>query len=93
VEDSANQAPPRRSLRAYVEDQPLSAIAIATAAGFVLGGGVNQRLGRAMLSVVGRVALRNVAASLIGGLINGTDTRTRDDGTHDDGRPTSDRVP
>jgi hypothetical protein len=69
VDTSDHHAPPHRTIGDYVRDEPLTALAVATAAGFVLGGGVNRRLGLAMLTMVGRVALRNVAASLIAGII------------------------
>jgi hypothetical protein len=55
----------------YVRDEPLTAVAIAGVAGFVLGGGVNRRLGLAMLTMVSRIALRAVATSMFVGMITG----------------------
>jgi hypothetical protein len=75
VETPANHAAPQRKVGDYVRDEPLTALAIAAAAGFVLGGGVNRRLGLAMLTMVGRVALRNVAASVIAGVITNTNAK------------------
>jgi hypothetical protein len=79
VDISANHAPPHRTIGHYVRDEPLTALAIAAAAGFVLGGGVNRRLGLAMLTIVGRVALRNVAASVITGVITNTNAKPTTD--------------
>jgi hypothetical protein len=56
----------------YVRDEPLTALAIATVAGFVLGGGVNRRVGLAVLTIAGRIALRSVATGLIVGMVTGT---------------------
>lgn len=55
----------------YVRDEPLTAVAIAGVAGFVLGGGVNRRIGLAMLTMVTRIALRAVATSMFVGMITG----------------------
>jgi DUF883 C-terminal glycine zipper region len=76
----------------YVRDEPLTTLAIATAAGFVLGGGVNRRIGLAMLAMVGRTVLRDVATSLILGMVTGSyDNATQDSARqggqrHDNGR-------
>jgi hypothetical protein len=45
----------------YIRDEPLTALAIAAAAGFVVGGVVNRRLGLTMFTIVGRIALRGIA--------------------------------
>ena len=60
-----------REVADYVRDEPLTAVAIAGAVGFVLGGGITRRLGFAMLTTVGRIAVRTVASSLILGIITG----------------------
>jgi hypothetical protein len=79
----------------YVRDEPLTALAIAGVTGFVLGGGVNRRVGLELLAMVGRAALRAVAASLIVGIVTGDDERRPNrgherarsgDGSDDDGR-------
>lgn len=69
---SANNAPRHRDVGQYVRDEPLTALAIAAVAGFVLGGGVNRRLGLAMLTMAGRIAFRGVATSLIVGMVTGS---------------------
>ena len=67
-----------RNVGEYVKDEPLTALAIASVAGFVLGGGVNRRIGLAMLTTVGRIVLRGVATSLIVGMVTGShDNRRR----------------
>jgi ElaB/YqjD/DUF883 family membrane-anchored ribosome-binding protein len=38
----------------FVRDEPLTALAIAVTAGFILGGGAETRIGRAALTLVGR---------------------------------------
>ena len=98
MDTSANSAARHRDVSEYVRDEPLTALAIAAVAGFVLGGGVNRRLGLAMLTIVGRIALRGVATSLIFGMVTGgnddgrLDRNTRHDSArtggerHDNGR-------
>jgi hypothetical protein len=82
----------RRGVIEYVRDEPLTVLAIAGAAGFVLGGGINRRLGFAMMTMVGRIAVRSIAASLIFEAMNsgrdrGKQRRTRHfSGRHDNGR-------
>jgi hypothetical protein len=89
---SADSAARHRNVREYVSDEPLTALAIAAVAGFVLGGGVNQRIGLAMLTTVGRIALRSVATSLILGAVTssgdnrGQDAAAHGSGRHDNGR-------
>jgi len=66
-----------RSVTEYVRDEPLSSVAIAAAAGFVFGGGLNSRIGRAMLAIVGRIALQSAATDLVAGMVVGTDKNGR----------------
>lgn len=80
-------APPRRRPRTvseYVREDPLKAVAIAAAAGFVVGGGLDSRIGRAMLAIVGRIALQSAATSLIAGMVAGTDENGRPIGASPD---------
>jgi DUF883 C-terminal glycine zipper region len=91
VDISTNSSAPRRhpsrDVSQYVRDEPLAALAIATAAGFVLGGGVNRRIGLAMLTMVGRTVLRGVATSLILEMVTGNYDSARQGGQrHDNGR-------
>ena len=48
------------ALRDYVQERPLTSIAAALAAGYVLGGGLTPRLSWIALTAVGRVALINL---------------------------------
>jgi hypothetical protein len=50
------QPPGRESLREQVKAEPLIAVAIAAAAGFLVGGGAKNRIGLARLGVAGRIA-------------------------------------
>jgi hypothetical protein len=52
----------------YIRDEPLSALAIAGAAGFILGGGASSRIGLAALAMVGKIALRGAATNFLVGL-------------------------
>lgn len=75
-------APPRRRRRRvaeYVRDEPLTSLAIAAAAGFVVVGGLNSPIGQAMLTIVGRIALQNAATSFIAGIVAGTHEKGRSD--------------
>jgi len=60
-----------RDLTIYIKDEPVKSLAIATAAGFVFGGGLNSRLGMAMITIGTRMALRGVwGYSLAGAVIS-----------------------
>jgi hypothetical protein len=56
------------SLSEYVREEPLTSVAIAGAAGFIIGGGAKSRIGLAALAMVGRIALRGAVTNLIVGL-------------------------
>ena len=92
MEILANSAALQRDLGEYIREKPLTALAIATMAGFVFGGGVNRRIGLAMLTTIGPMVFRGVGASLIAGILtsspgNGTPDGARPgDGRHDNGR-------
>ena len=92
VDISANSVSRCRHVSQYIKDEPLTALAIAAAAGFVLGGGVNRRIGLALITIVGRIALRDVASGLIVSLMTGSYDNMGSDGArhgsggHDDGR-------
>lgn len=45
------------AVRDYVQERPLTAVAAAFAAGYVLGGGLTPRLSWIALTAVGRMAL------------------------------------
>jgi hypothetical protein len=86
-----------RNVGEFVREEPLTALAIAGAAGFILGGGANSRIGLALLTIVGRIALRGAATSFIVGLIAGDGHNQNPErakarggnhhnGKHDDGR-------
>ena len=66
--DRRLEADIERSLGEYVREEPLTSLAIAGAAGFILGGGAKSRIGLAALAMVGKTALRGAATNLIVGL-------------------------
>ena len=57
-----------RDVVEYIKDEPLTALAIAGAAGFILGGGATSRIGLAVLAMVGKIALRGAATNFLVGL-------------------------
>ncbi len=57
-----------RDIGEYIKDEPLTALAIAGAAGFILGGGASSRIGLAALAMVGKIALRGAATNFLVGL-------------------------
>ena len=61
----------------YVREEPLRSLAVATAAGFILGGGLNSRIGLALLTFAGRLALRGVVTSSLVELITGSQDNGR----------------
>jgi hypothetical protein len=69
--------PPRRGrhLEDFVRDEPLTALAIAVTAGFIIGGGAGSRVGRAALGFVGRLAVRGAVGKLLVGMVMGSDER------------------
>jgi hypothetical protein len=60
-----------RDIGEYISEEPLTALAIAGGVGFIFGGGANSRIGLALLTLVGRIALRGAATSFIVGLVSG----------------------
>ena len=60
-----------RNIGEYVREEPLTSLAIAGGVGFILGGGANSRIGLALLSIAGRIAMRGAATSFIMGLVTG----------------------
>jgi hypothetical protein len=77
----------------HINDEPLTALAIAGAAGFILGGGASSRLGLAALAMVGKIALRGAATNFLVGLFvpNPNQDRSRADRTRSSrkGKPNS----
>ena len=89
------------TLGEYIKEEPLKSIAIASAAGFIFGGGAKSRIGLAALAMVGKTAMRGAATNLIVGLLFPASKRTtrkrakpgrkarderHDHGRHDNGR-------
>ncbi len=68
-----------RDIGEYVREEPLTALAIAGGVGFVFGGGANSRIGLALLTLVGRIALRGAATSFIVGLVTGNHDNQKPD--------------
>ena len=93
MEESAHSATLYRNVTQYVREEPLTALAIATATGFCLGGGINRRIGFAILAIIGRIACNDIASSLIVGTFSSDHGNRRsraraghDSGRHDNGR-------
>jgi hypothetical protein len=93
LDTSADRKVRRRDVAEYVKDEPLTALAIASVAGFILGGGITRRLGFAMLTTASQIALRVVATSMIVGIVTGADgagnphmSTSRGRGSSDGGR-------
>ena len=59
----------RRDLTSYIKEEPLKSLAIAATAGFVFGGGLNSRLGLAMITMGTRMALRGFCGYALAGLM------------------------
>jgi hypothetical protein len=52
------------TVRDYVQERPLTAVAAAFAAGYVLGGGLTPRLSWIALSAFGRMALADMVRDM-----------------------------
>jgi len=68
-----------RDIGEYIRAEPLTSLAIASGVGFIFGGGANSRVGLALLSLVGRIALRGAATSFIVDLVSGKHDNQRPD--------------
>jgi len=76
MKTSADSTAPRHGRRRddvdeYVRESPLSSLAIAAAAGFLVGGGLKNRVGLAMLAIVGRIAIQSAASTFIEAIATG----------------------
>jgi len=86
-----------RDIGEYIRQEPLTALAIAGGVGFIIGGGANSRIGLALLTLVGRIALRGAATNFVVDLVTGNHDNQGPDrakarggshrnGNHDNGR-------
>jgi 1,4-dihydroxy-2-naphthoyl-CoA synthase len=57
-----------------IRDKPLPSVAIAAAAGFIIGGGLATRLAAPILALSARAAAKETATNLMTGMVR---TRTR----------------
>lgn len=71
-----------RDIGEYIREEPLISLAIAGGVGFILGGGANSRLGIALLSIAGRIAIRGAATSFIVDLVSGDHGNERPNREH-----------
>jgi hypothetical protein len=70
----------RQSSRNWVEivkHDPLTALAIAATAGFLVGGGASTHAGRSMLALIGRIAAPEAMLNLVAGMVMGNHDSTR----------------
>jgi hypothetical protein len=81
VNEAKQEAVPQWLVRctSEIRRQPLTALIVASAAGFVLGGGLRSRLGRRMFAVAGSTLARSIMVEMTSELL-------RSDG-RDDVRP------
>jgi hypothetical protein len=79
MEDDEKQRRRNRDIGEYIKEEPLTSLAIASGVGFILGGGANSRVGIALLSIAGRIAVRSVATSFIVDLVTGRHENQRAD--------------
>jgi hypothetical protein len=61
-----------------IRRQPLTALTVAAAAGFVLGGGLKSRIGRGLVLVAGRSLIRSAVYGFIAGLVEDDGNRNDD---------------
>jgi hypothetical protein len=60
-----------RDIGEYIKEEPLTSLAVAGGLGFIVGGGAKSRIGLALLSIVGRMALRGAVTSFVVDLVTG----------------------
>ena len=71
-EDDADRRRRRnRDIGEYIKEEPLTSMAIAGGVGFIVGGGAKSRIGLALLSIVGRIALRGAVTTFVVDLVTG----------------------
>jgi hypothetical protein len=58
-----------RTLIDIVQEQPVVCLAIAAAAGFVLGGGMRRTNGLALLALIGQMAMRDALGNIVNGVL------------------------
>ncbi len=58
-----------RTLTEIIHEQPVACLAIAAAAGFVLGGGMRRTNGLALLALIGQVATRAALGNIVNGAL------------------------
>jgi hypothetical protein len=76
----------RDDLAEYVKERPLTSLAIAAAAGFILNGGATSRVCRAVAGFVGPIIIRTAASSLVVGLVSGESSAKRAEAKHQHGQ-------
>ena len=64
--------------REYIRHEPVTALAIAAGAGFIVGGGASTRPGLALLAFIGRIAVREAATYFLIGTVAGSDSARKD---------------
>jgi hypothetical protein len=57
------------SLTEIVQEQPITSLAVAIAAGFILGGGVRRTHGLALLMLLGQMAMRDAVGNIVNGAL------------------------
>jgi hypothetical protein len=61
-----------------IRRQPLTALTVAAAAGFVLGGGLKSRIGRGLVLIAGRSLIRSAVYGFVAGLVENDDNGHHD---------------
>ena len=85
-EDSVERRRRRnRDIGEYIKEEPLTSLAIAGGVGFIVGGGAKSRIGLALITAVGRIALRGAVTNFVVDLVTGNhDDRRSDRGSNRD---------
>src|ERR1700722_7318155 len=68
-----------RQLTRFIKAQPVTSLSVAAAVGFVFGGGLNSRIGLALVTIGSRAALRGFVVTALTGAFTGA----RHDSTSD----------
>lgn len=71
-----------RDIGQYIVEEPLTSLAIAAGVGFIFGGGARSRIGLALVTIAGRIAMRGAATSFIVGLVTGNRDNQNPDRTN-----------
>jgi len=78
AEFALNESRRSRDVREYIRHEPVTALAMAAVAGFIVSGEASARPGLALLAFIGQIAVREAATYFVIGTVADSDRARRD---------------